>query len=166
MKHFCGLEKRISLKTAEGKIITFTVNIPKGIKQGEKIRLIGQGKHGKNGGNPGDLIIKINIQNDSKFQLKGDNIHTILKITPWEAALGKRIDISSIDNEVNKVYIPQGTQSGDIITIPGKGYEKEDGKRGNLIAEVRIMLPKRLTSEEKSIFEKLDKLSNFNPREA
>ena len=163
---FNGLDKKISLKTSNGKTKTFTVNIPKGIKQGGKVRLIGQGKDGKNGGKSGDLIIKINIKNDKKFKLKGDNIYTILEITPWEAALGRKITINSIDNEEDKIYIPQGTQSGDIFTIAEKGYVKEDGTRVNFIVEVRIMVPKILTNEEKNIFQKLDKLSKYNPREA
>ena len=163
---FYGMEKKVSLKTAKGGLKTFFITIPEGIKQGETIRLIGQGKPGKNGGKPGDLLFKINIQGDARFQLKGDNIYTALKITPWEAALGKRITIKSIDNEESKIYIPQGTQSGDIVTIPGKGYKKESNQRGNLIAEIKIMVPKKLTSEEKELFEKLNQISKFEPRNA
>ncbi len=163
---FYGLEKKISLKNSEGGLKTFSLNIPKGIRPKEKIRLIGQGKEGKNGGKPGDLIIEINIQNDRKLKLNGDNLYTILEITPWEAALGRRIKFKTIDKEENKVYIPQGTQSGDTVTIPGKGYLKANGERGNLIAEVRIMVPKRLSKEEREIFEKMDKISSFAPREA
>ena len=163
---FHGLEKKISLKTADGGIKTFTISIPKGIKQGGKIRLIGQGKDGKNGGKPGDLFIKINIKNDKKFKLKGENLYTTIEITPWEAALGRRISIKSIDNEESKIYIPRGAESGDTVSIPGKGYIKGNGQRGMLIGEIKIMVPKKLTNEEKSIFEKLDKISNYNPRRA
>ena len=163
---FYGLEKRISLKTPNGEIKSLAVNIPQGIKQGEKMRLIGQGKQGKNGGKPGDLFIKIHIRDDNKFKLKGSNIYTTLKITPWEAALGRRISIKSIDDEESKIYIPQGTQTGDVITIPGKGYKKNEKERGNLIVELKIMVPRTITSKEKELFENLDKVSEFNPREA
>ena len=163
---FSGLEKRISLKTPNGEIKSLAVNIPQGIKQGEKMRLIGQGKQGKNGGRPGDLFIKIHIRDDNKFKLKGSNIYTTLKITPWEAALGRRISIKSIDDEESKIYIPQGTQTGDVITIPGKGYKKNEKERGNLIVELKIMVPRTITSKEKELFENLDKVSEFNPREA
>ena len=162
---FYGLEKRISLKTPSGGIKSLAVNIPQGIKQGEKMRLIGQGKQGENGGKPGDLFIKIHIRDDSKFKLKGSNIYTTLKITPWEAALGRRISIRSIDDEESKIYIPQGTQTGDVITIPGKGYKKNENERGNLIVELKIMVPRTITSKEKELFEKLDKVSKFSPRE-
>ncbi len=122
---FFGTEKKISLKTAEGGLRSFTMTIPEGINQKEKIRLIGQGKEGENGGKPGDLIIEVNIKDDKKFKLKGTNIYTPIQITPWEAALGKRIKIKSIDEEESKIYIPQGAQSGDTVTIPGKGYKKK-----------------------------------------
>ena len=163
---FYGVEKKISLKNPEGKKKTVIVNIPQGIKQGERIRLIGQGKEGKNGGKPGNLIIKINIQNDKKFKLKGDDIYTTLKITPWEAVLGKRITVNSIDDEDTKLYIAPGTQSGDTFTIPNRGYVKTDGSRGKLIIETKILVPKVLTKEEMNIFKKLDKISKYNPREA
>ncbi len=163
---FYGLEKKISLKTPNGGIKNLTVAIPEGIRQGEKIRLIAQGKPGENGGKPGDLFIKINIQDNNRYRLKGNNIYTKLKITPWEAALGRRVTIKSIDNEESKIYIPQGTQSGDVVTIPGKGYKKRNNERGNLIIELRIVVPRSLTDKEKELFQKLDKVSKFNPREA
>ena len=160
---FYGLNKKISIKNSEGKGKTITVTIPEGIQNGEKIRLIGQGKEGKNGGKNGDLFIKINIEPDKKFKLKGCDVYTDLLLTPWEAALGAKANIQTIDDETN-IYIPQGIQSGEKIRIPGKGYKIGNGKRGDLVAEVKVMVPKVLTDEEKSIFEKLNKISNFNPR--
>ena len=160
---FYGLEKKISLRTVEGKMKTFTVAIPQGIRDGEKIRLIGQGKPGTNGAKNGDLFIKINIKDDKKFKLQGSDLYTDLCITPWEAALGTRVNIGSIDEET-KVYIPQGIQSGEKIRIPGKGYKDGRGARGDLVAEVKIMVPKKLTSDEKKIFEQLNTISKFNPR--
>lgn len=160
---FYGLDKKISLRTVEGKMKTFTVTVPQGIRNGEKIRLIGQGKPGLNGGKNGDLLIKINIKNDKKFKLQGCDMYTDLLVTPWEAALGTRVNIQSIDEET-KVYIPQGIESGEKIRIPGKGYKDGKGSRGDLIAEVKIMVPKKLTNEEKKIFEQLNHVSTFNPR--
>ena len=160
---FYGLDNKISLRTVDGKMKTFTVTVPQGIRDGEKIRLIGQGKPGINGAKNGDLFIKINIKNDKRFKLQGSDMYTDLLITPWEAALGTRVNIQSIDEET-KVYIPQGIQSGEKIRIPGKGYKDGKGSRGDLIAEVKIMVPKKLTNEEKKIFEELDHISTFNPR--
>jgi curved DNA-binding protein len=160
---FYGSTKKISLRTVEGKMKTFTVSVPAGIRDGEKIRLIGQGKPGQNGGKNGDLFIKINIEDDNKFVLKGYDLYTDLLLTPWEAALGTRTKINSIDDET-QIYIPQGIQSGEVIRIPGKGYKDGQGSRGDLVAEVKIMVPKQLTEQEKEIFENLNKISKFNPR--
>ena len=160
---FYGLEKKISLRTIEGKMKTFSVKIPEGIRNGEKIRLIGQGKKGTNGGKNGDLFIKIDIEDNKNFRLYGCDLCTDLKLTPWEAALGTRVNIKTIDGET-KVYIPQGIQSGEKIKIPSKGYKDGKGGRGDLVAEVKIMVPKKLELDEEEMFEKLSEMSNFNPR--
>ena len=160
---YYGQEKKISLRTIEGKMKTFEVKIPRGILNGEKIRLIGQGKQGKNGGKNGDLFIKINIEENAKFKLEGYDLYTDLLLTPWEAALGTRVEVKTID-DLTKVYIPQGIQSGEKIKIPNKGYIKEGQMRGDLIAQVKIMVPKNLQKEEKEEFEKLKEISKFNPR--
>ncbi len=160
---FYGKNKKISLRTVEGKIKTFSIDVPAGIRDGEKIRLIGQGKRGENGGKNGDLLIRVNIENSNRFKLKGYDIYTDLLLTPWEAALGTRTDINGIDN-YSQVYIPQGTQSGERIRIPDRGYKMGNGARGDLIAEVKIMVPKNLSVEEKKQFEKLNEISRFNPR--
>ena len=160
---FYGLEKQLSLKTIDGKIKTFTVKIPQGILDGEKIRLIGQGKPGKNGGKNGDLLIQIKIENDNKFKLKGYDIYTDLLLTPWEAALGTRVLVDSID-DATKVYIPQGIQTGEKIKIPNKGYYRGKDTRGDLIAVVKTVVPKQLTKQEEKIFKELNEISKFNPR--
>ncbi len=160
---FYGSDKKISLRTLNGKMKTFTVKIPVGIRNGEKIRLLGQGKKGENGGNNGDLFIKVNIINNKQFKLNGIELYTDLLLTPWEAALGTRSTIETIDDTVS-VYVPQGIQSGERVRIPGKGYLDGKGGRGDLIAEVKIRVPKKLTDEEKELFEKLSKVSKFNPK--
>lgn len=160
---FYGMDKKISLKTPNGKIKTFNVKVPEGIRDGEKIRLVGQGKQGKNGGKNGDLFLKINISKQSKFRIKGYDLHTDLLLTPWEAALGTRTKVQSIDDEAT-VYIPQGIQSGEKLRIPGKGYKNGQGGRGDLVAEVKIVVPQKLTDEERKIYQKLNNISTFNPR--
>lgn len=160
---FYGLEKQIALKTVDGDTKTYTVKVPQGIRDGEKIRLIGQGKPGKNGGKSGDLLIQINIEGDNKFKLDGTNINTDLLLTPWEAALGVRTSVKSIDDET-KVYIPEGTQSGEKIRIPNKGYYINKTDRGDLVAEIKVVVPKHISVEEKEMYQKLSEVSNFNPR--
>lgn len=160
---YYGLEKKISLRMQNGKMKTFTVKIPAGIRDKEKIRLIGQGKKGENGGKNGDLLIKINIIDSKKFSLHGIDLYTNLYITPWEAVLGTKVSVDTI-GETIYLHIPQGVESGEKVRIPGKGYKDGKGGRGELIADVKIMIPKKPTEEEIGIYKELDKVSKFNPR--
>ena len=160
---FFGTEKMLYIRTVEGKNKKIDVKIPSGIQSGEKIRLIGQGKPSQEHGNNGDLIIQINIEDSKNFKLNGNDIYTDLLLTPWEAALGTRATVTSIDDEM-QIYIPQGIQTGEKIKIPGKGYKTSNGKRGDLVANIKVVVPKQLTKQEKEMFEKLNKISNFNPR--
>lgn len=161
---FYGVEKKIALKDLEGKDKTITVKVPEGIQNGEKIRLIGQGKEGKNGGKNGDLYIKINIEDGKKYKLSGSDLYTTVPISPWEAALGTKAKVNSIDDTKTQIYIPNGIQSGEIIEIPRKGYKNPNGERGNLIAQIKIVVPDKLTKEEIDMFKRLKEISKFNPR--
>ena len=160
---FYGLDKKISLRTVNGKMKTFTIKVPAGIRNGEKIRLIGQGKEGKNGGKNGDLFIKINLENNSKYRLDGYDIVTDLLLSPWEAALGTRANIEGIDESVS-LFVPPGIQSGEKVRIAKKGYKDGKGSRGDLITEIKIMVPKKLTEQEKELFERLSEISTYMPR--
>ena len=142
---------------------TFKVKIPAGIRNNEKIRLVGQGKKGENGAKNGDLLIKINILNSKNFKLVGGVLYTDLKITPWEAALGARIEINTIDGQ-ETVYVQKGIQSGEKIRLSQKGYKDGKGGRGDLIADVKIVVPKNLSQDEIKLYEKLKEISTFNPR--
>ena len=160
---FYGLDKKISLRTVDGKIKVFTVSIPAGIRNGEKIRLLGQGKAGINGGKNGDLFIRVNIKDNNKFRLRGNDLYTNLYLTPWEAALGTKTKVYSIDEESN-IYIPSGIETGEKLKITGKGYKDGKGSRGDLFVNINIMVPKKLSIEEKELFKKLSTISSFNPR--
>ena len=120
-------------------------------------------EYGENGGKNGDLFIKINIDNNEKFKLLGYNLYTDLLITPWEAALGTRTNLQTLEGETT-IYIPQGMESGEKIKIPNKGYKDGKGGRGDLVAEIKIVVPKKLTEEENNLFEKLKEVSKFSPR--
>lgn len=160
---FYGLDKKISLRTTDGKMKVYTVAIPAGIRNGEKIRLLGQGKAGTNGGKNGDLFIRVNIKNNDKFTLKGNDLYTNLYLAPWEAALGTKTEVYSIDEE-STLFVPSGIETGEMLKIEGKGYKDGKGSRGDLFVKVNIMVPKKLSNEEKELFKKLSTISNFNPR--
>ena len=161
---FYGQTKSISLRTVNGKMRTFEVKIPAGIRNGEMIRLIGQGKPGENGGKNGDLLIRINMEQDKKYKLVGSDIYTELNISPSEAVLGAKVNVDAIDESLG-VYIPKGIETGEEIQIEQKGYKDSKGGRGKFIIKVKIMIPKKLSNKEIELYIELKKVSKFNPRE-
>ena len=160
---FEGETKEIALLAVDGKMKKIKVDIPAGIQNNEKIRMVGLGKKGQNGGKNGDLFIRVKIKNDEEYMLDGYDLKSNLYLTPWEAALSTKATVKTIDGDVS-VYIPAGIQSGEKIKIDGKGYKDGQGGRGDLILDTKIMIPKHITEEEKSLFEQMKKVSSFNPR--
>ena len=161
---FYGKEKKLSLKSINEKNKIYIITIPAGIKNKEIIRLEGQGHLGVNGGKPGDLLIKVNIKNSNIYKLDGMDLYTNLYLTPWEAVLGTKVNLSTIDGEIS-LYIPEGTRSDEVIKIANKGYCDQNGNRGNLFARVCVTIPQNSSQQEKKIYQNLKKISKFNPRE-
>ena len=161
---FEGAERKIAFRVSENNTIkSLRVKIPRGIQSGEIVRLANQGKPGKNGGKNGDFYIRVFILPNSMYEVEGKDILMELKITPWEAALGTELYVNSLDSKVF-VNIPAGTQSGEKIRIVNKGYISKDGCRGDQILSIRIMVPTKMTTEEKDLFNKLKEFSSYNPR--
>lgn len=160
---FDGVTKKLALTTVNGKKIGISVDIPSGIKSGDKIRVEGRGKKGKNGGNNGDLIVAIDIDNSGVYKLVNDDINVKLYLAPWDAALGSKVTVDGIDGQVS-LLVPKGTQNGDKISIPNKGYYKGDNQRGNLVVKTEIVIPKKLTDVERALFKELKSTSRFNPK--
>lgn len=145
---------------------TYDVRIPPGVRDASVIRLAGQGGAGFNGGPTGDLLITIRLAPDPRFRVEPDsqNLLTTLPVSPWEAALGAKITVPTIDQEV-LVTIPPGSQSGQKLRIRAKGLPKKSGEHADLIVELKIVVPKSLTDEEKALYEQLARVSNFDPRQ-
>ena len=160
---FQGKEQSIGIRTIEGKLKKFKVQVPAGIQNNEKIRIVGQGKPGISGGKNGDLFIRVKIKNDDRFILQGYDLKTNLYLTPWEAALSTKVIINGIDEDVS-VYVPAGIQSGEKIEIENKGYKDGKGGRGKLILDTKIMIPKKPNEDELKLFKEFEKMSKFNPR--
>ena len=135
---FNGVSKKLKLLAVDGKTKTFNLNIPEGVQDGDKIRFIGQGKPGKNNGDRGDLLVKVKITNTKEFKLVGADIYTEISISPWQAALGTKLNLQSIDGEISLV-VPKGTESGERFTIKGKGYKFGRGNRGNFYIITKIV---------------------------
>ena len=161
-----GGPREISLTDPEtGQTKTYTVNIPKGIRPGQRIRLAGLGGPGIGGGPAGHLYLQVEILPHAAFRLEGRDLYTTLDVTPWEAALGANATISTLEGNV-RVKIPAGSSSGRRIRLRGKGFPDPKGGAGDLYAELQIVLPKSLTDEERRLFEELARCSTFHPRAA
>ena len=163
--------KNISLETVEeneqglpeSKVKTYQVKIPPGITDNKTIRLSGQGGKSRAGGTAGDLLLRVKIAEHPRYRLKGSNLYTTLVLTPWEAALGAKVTVPTLDGPV-VVKIPAGSQSGQRLRLKGKGLPMRKDQQGDLFAELAVSVPKVLSPEERELFEKLAQVSTFNPR--
>ena len=161
---FSGAERRIMLRGVDGKEKSIAFKIPPGIKEGEKIRLAGQGSPGSSGGRNGDLYLTVKIKSSSRFRIEGSNLKINLYLAPWEAALGTEVTIETVDGSKIMVKVPQGIQTDSKIRIARKGYTDRNGARGDMLAVVKIVNPKHLSHGERQLYEKLKEISAFHPR--
>ncbi|HPD00790.1 MAG TPA: J domain-containing protein [Acetivibrio sp.] len=150
---FRGVEKKISIRSREG-VKSLSFKIPKGVKDGERIRLRGQGESGFHGGEKGDLLISVRLKSSERFQLEGSDLVMVMNVMPWDAALGGEATVDTIDGKI-VVKIPKGIQTDNRIRVAGKGYIEKTGRRGDLYIRVRIMNPDYITREMKGLYEKL-----------
>lgn len=140
------------------------VKIPPGVTEGSVIRLKGQAKAGA--GISEDLHLRVHISPHPHFQILGQDLITTIPISPWEAALGAKVDIKTLDGYVS-ISVPPGSQSGRQLRLRGKGLpsgKNKGGHGGDLLATIKIVVPKELSGKEKELFEKLREESTFNPR--
>ncbi len=159
-----GGKREITLTDpSTGRRKTLRVTIPRGIRPGQKIRLAGQGESPAGAGRAGDLYLTVDLLPHPNLRLKGSNLHTYLPITPWEAALGGQAKVRTLDGEVT-VKIPAGSSSGRRIRLRGRGFPTANGDRGDLLAEIRIVLPETLSERDRELYEELAKVSDFDPR--
>ena len=154
---FFGAEKKIAIKAYRTGMKTFSVKVPVGIKSGDKIRLAALGNPGKNGGKNGDLIIHVNLLENDEFKLAGSDLIKEIDITPAVAALGGKYKLQVMDEKLF-VSLPKHLRDGEIVTVPNKGYIKEDGQRGDLNLKVHIDLPDDISEREEKLYEQLLKI--------
>jgi curved DNA-binding protein len=153
-KAYLGGLERITIQE-DGR--SLEVDMPPGMIPGQKIRLRGQGIGG------GDLYLKINVSPHQFFRLEGVNIHCQLPVTPAEAVLGGFVEVPTLDGLV-KISLPQSIVSGQKLRLAGKGFPDEDGKRGDQLLEIQIVVPKNPLPAERELYQKLRDIESFNPR--
>lgn len=144
---------------------TYDVQIPAGVRDGQRIRLAGEGARGRASGPSGDLFLRVHIAPHPRFSLDGRDVRVDLPVTPWEAALGATVQVPTLDGSA-QVRVPAGTSSGRRLRLRGQGFPGPRGGHGDLYATVKIVVPKQLSDRERELFEQLAESSTFRPRGA
>ena len=161
---YTGTQRSIRLQK-ENKTRTVNVKIPKGIKNGGKIRLAGEGGPGPGGGPGGDLYLTVNVSQHNVFKIKDNDLHMEVPVTIKEAYYGGKIDIPTFDGKID-MKLPKRTQSGKTLRLKGKGMPGvKGGDNGNLYVKTRIVFPEKMNSKQKKKYEEFLKDYDENPRD-
>jgi curved DNA-binding protein len=166
---FHGATRQITLQAprvdAQGRVRLETralnVRIPKGVREGQIIRLAGQGAPGPGGAPAGDLLLEVHFRPHPRYRVVGRDLHLTLPVAPWEAALGAVIDVPLPTGEV-KVRIPEGTRGGHPMRVRGKGIPGEPP--GDLLLDIHITLPPADTPKARQLYETMARELAFDPR--
>ncbi len=144
----------------------YTVKIPAGVKDGTRIRLKGKGELGENGGSAGDLFVVPRVTTSKLYDRRGADLVIEVPVTYAEAALGATVEVPTPLGERLKLKVKAGAQDGQLLRMRGHGAPKLSGKgRGDLLARLRLSVPKKLSKKEKQALEELQKVSKESPRE-
>ena len=145
----------------------YTVKIPAGVRDGTRIRLKGKGELGANGGPPGDLYVVTRVTPSKLFERRGSDLVIEVPVTYAEAALGATVEVPTPYGERISLKVKPGSQDGQLLRIRGQGAPKlKGGGRGDLLARLRLTVPKKLSKKERDAIEELRKASHDDPREA
>lgn len=147
-----GGRRQVTVQTSQGPK-TLEVNIPKGIKDGAKLRLGGQGEYASGGA--GDLFLKIRYLPHPNFVFDGDNLQTDVSVAPWDAVLGCQIEVHTLQGDV-ALNIPAGSSSGRRFRLRGKGLGQ-----GDLLVRLMVKIPSEVSDEERQLWQQLAKISKF-----
>jgi len=166
---YAGAVRQISLRVpridAQGRMTvdtrTLNVKIPKGIHDGQIIRLAGQGAPGMGDAKAGDLLLEVQFRPHRRYRVDGRDLHVALPVAPWEAALGAVVPVEVPDGRL-QVRIPPGAQGGRVLRVRGRGIPGEPP--GDLLLEIRVVLPAATTAKAKELYETMARELAFDPR--
>lgn len=139
---------------------TLNIKIPKGVKQGSRIRLKGQGGAGFHGGENGDMYLQIDFEPNARFEVIGADVYVTLPVAPWEAALGAKVKVPTPTGSI-QMSVPAGSQSGKKMRLKGQGIPAKQA--GDLYVTLQIVLPPADSEQAKQVYESMRRLG-FNPR--
>ncbi|MEO8344800.1 MAG: DnaJ C-terminal domain-containing protein [Betaproteobacteria bacterium] len=140
-----------------------TVRIPRGVTDGQKLRVPGKGGKGLRGGRAGDLYLDIAVTAHPLFRVDGRDLFVDLPLAPWEAVLGTSVQLPTPAGTVS-LKVPAGTKAGQQLRLTGRGMARPQGVAGNLYAIVQIVVPTVLDDAQRALFTQLAEASTFNPR--
>jgi curved DNA-binding protein len=153
-----GSTRQVSLRRAGSKKTeTYQVKIPRGVREGQRIRLAGQGEAGERGGKSGDLFLRVRLARHPDFSVEGSDLVHEVKIAPWQAVLGDQIIVPTLEGSA-RLKLPPGTQGGQRFRLRGRGLPGVSGQRGDLYVVVQITVPKKLSDSEQKLWEQLAQL--------
>jgi molecular chaperone DnaJ len=151
-------------RQVEMRTESLTVNVPPGLADGARIRVPAKGHEGRNGGAPGDLYITVRVEPHPVFRREGDDLHITVPVAVHEAALGARVEVPALDGPA-RVRIPPGTQTGQRFRLRERGVASaRDGRRGDLVVEVRIVLPRVLDERSKELLREFGRINSDDVR--
>ena len=144
---------------------TVQVRMPAGVADGDRVRIAGRGNAGIRGGEPGDLFVTVHVAPHPLYRREGDDLHLVVPIAVHEAALGARVEIPTPEGAA-RLRVPPGTQSGQRFRLRERGVvSTRDGRRGDLVVEVRLMLPKLLDERSKELLREFGRINGESVRE-
>ena len=158
-----GTEQQLELQEADGKKRRLAVKIPAGVRDGQRIRLAGQGSSGSNGAPRGDLYLRIRVRPHPLFQRDGDDLRMELPVAMHEALLGAEVTVPTLKGRVS-LRIPPETQNGRTIRLAGQGMPRQTGGFGDVYVTVRVVLPTKLTDEDRELVKQLAARHADDPR--
>ena len=153
-----GATRSISLRRGgSNKVETYQVKIPRGVHEGQRIRLAGQGEAGAGGGKSGDLFLRVRLARHPDFVVEGSDLIYEAKLAPWQAVLGTDLEVPTLEGKV-RLKIPAGTQGGQKFRLRERGLPTSSGKRGDLFVLGQVSTPKKITERERELWAELAKL--------
>ena len=139
------------------------VRIPKGVTNGQQLRIPGKGGKGADGGRDGDLYLDIVVEPHPLYRVDGQDLYLDLPLAPWEAVLGTTVRLPTPAGAVS-LKVPAGTRAGQQLRLAGRGLSRAGATAGNLYAIVQIVVPSVVDERERALYRQLAEISNFNPR--
>jgi len=149
-----GSERSVEMRLPDGTTRRLSVKIPAGVRDGQRIRLAGQGAPGSAGGPAGDLFLRVRVRPHPVFQRDGDDLSLTLPVALHEALLGAEVTVPTLKGRVS-LRIPPETQNGRTIRLAGQGMARVTGGHGDLYVTVKVVLPTKLTDKERELVRQL-----------